>query len=562
MSEEAPTLLSDAVLHDRRDNLRRIFESSGGDYEARISPIRAEIRSATMDGGTLRDAHARLVAQKSKADGWRAVDEMEWAAALLDCLESATPTTEEKLQEAEAAAPVKPKKERKGRKPAKPRAPTVGWAQKIGRSGTRLKLSKVLSFEEIQAGLQGAAWKARPLPDERHTGVCLVSSANDVDFTDLSKWKFGEYGVYGFRVDRRRVPAGTLAAEVEKKIRAEEKNAGRTLGKKFCKQIKNEVRRELLAEALPETQVYSVLVAPTEGWALVDGPPQVVEEVRSQLGARGWPLSNSIQPVIRARLAAATGERYRTDLRVPNHATAPSDGEEYADIPAGIFSDFMLWLATPGTSWRSQAWELDEKVSWKLAGGPIKIRVPVENTHNDVTLEDADSAALTASLAEGGRLMAVRVAIEDRQEVPPSESPDGPAPAAIVHTYHLSLEVIHGSKTRSAGLRIHGMGLPTMKGGDSAEALVFERVALHKRLWLMLESLFEAYASDRCQDWQPVIDAARDWVGLELTRRFVFDERTGQGWLFAPQQLQIEAIEDKNAEAPAPKKTGKGRGKK
>ena len=551
-SEETPTdpvppLLTDAVLHDRRDSLRVIFAASGGDYEKQVAPLREKIRSATLDGGTIRDAHARLVADLEKKKGWKNIDNLEWAAALLDCLEAGEVPTEEKLQAAEAAAPVKGKKERKSKGPRKVKAPTVSWAQKIGKKGTRLKLPGVKTFEEVQAWLQGSGFKERPIVSERNTGKCTIDYSGGVDFTDFSLWKFGGYAVYGWRVDKRKVPSGTLARMVEEKIREEEKlRDGKKVGKAERKAIKGEIRQALLSKALVETQVYSVLLAPTEGWALVDGPPQVVEEVRIQFGAVVWPLTDSIAPVIRARLAAATGERFKTDLRQPHHDHAPEQGEEKGDIPADILSNFLLYLATPGTAQRhfGPGW----KNTWKLAGGPIKLRVPVGDTFNEIELEDADSAALVASLAEGGRLQAVRIAIEDQQESAVAE--EGQAPAVLVHTYGFSLEVIQGSKTRKSGLRIHTMNLPTLKGGDNAEALVFERVALHKRLWDMMECLFRAYASDRCQDWQPTIDAAREWVGLELARRFTFDAVTGQGWLFAPPAQQVLQIEEKNAEAP------------
>lgn len=551
---EVPPMLTDAVLHDRRTAFQAII---GDNYASVVDKIKVDLRAATLDGGTLRDAHARLTADGAKSTQWRNLDEMAYAAALLDCLEAGEMPTEEKLQAAEAAAPVKGKKERKSGKPRKAKAPTIAWAQKIGRSGTRLALPGVKTFEEIGAWLLKCHFAERPVAEERNSGPCIISYSGGTDFSDTSLWKFGEYAVFGWRVDKRKVPSGTLAREVEKKIREEEKlRGGKSVGKAERKAIKSEVRAALLLKALVETQVYSVLMAPSEGWALVDGPLQVIEEFRSRVGLTGWPITKSVPSVVRARLAACTGERFRTDLRQINHDNAPEEGEEKGDVPGGVYSDFMLWLATPGTARRCLAWELEGKVEWKLSGGPVKIRVPVANTSNDVTLEDADSAAFTASLAEGGRIQGCRIALEEKQQAEATE--EGQEPAVLVHTYYLTFEVIQGSKTRSAGLRIHSMGLPTLKGGDSAAALVFERVELHKRLWTMVECLFRAYASDRCQDWQATADAARTWVGLELRRRFVFDAATGQGWLFAPQQLQIEAIEDKNAEKPK----GRGKGKR
>jgi len=559
-------LVNENVLRDRRDNLKQLFERTGGDYEARIAPIRAAIREGTLDGGDLQQAYARLVLVAARAkNDWKNIDEMEWASALLDCLEAAEVPTDEKLAAAEAAAPVKAGKGRKSKGPRKVKAPTIAWAHKIGRNGVRLMLPGPKTMEDFGMWLREGAFSERAVVEERNAGPCTIGYAGGLDFSDSSTWMFGDFVVFGWRVDRRKVPAGTLARMVEAKIREEEKARE---GKQERKAIKGEVRQALLSKSLAETTVYTVLVSPLEGWALVDGPPQVVEEVRIRLNAQRWPITQSVPPVILARLAAAASEGQRTDLRQAVHWNAPEQGEEKGELAEKIFCDFLLWSGTPGTSRRSRAWELGERVGWKVAGGPVKLRVPVASTFNDVTLEDADSAAFTASLSEGGRIMGCRVAVEDRREVEAPKAVDGEAQAeaSLVHTYYLTFEVISGSKTRAAGMRIHSMGLPTIKGGDSAAALVFERVELLKRLWAVLEAMFRAFASDRCQDWQATIDAARQWVGLELQRRFAFDPQTGQGWLFAPMAEQVLAIEEKNAEAPAPPaeapKRGRGRARK
>ena len=563
--EMSSELVNENVLRDRRDNLKQLFERTGGDYETRIAPIRAAIREGTLDGGDLQQSYARLVlvAARAKGDDWRTIDEMEWGSALLDCLEAAEVPTAEKLAAAEAQAPVKAGKGRKGKGAGKVKAPTIAWAHKIGRNGSRLMLPGPKTMEDFEMWLSDGAFSERAVVEERNAGPCTIGYAGGLDFSVSSAWKFGDYVVFGWRVDRRKVPAGTLLREVEKKIREEEKASGKRVGKQERKAIKGEVRQALLSRSLVETTVYTVLVAPLEAWALVDGPPQVVEEVRLRLagGTVRWPITQSVPPVILARLAADAFEGQRTDLRQPRHDNAPQQGEEKGEIAEKIFCDYLLWMATPGTSRRSRAWELGERVGWKLSGGPVKLRVPVASTSNGITLEDADSAAFTASLSEGGRIMGCRVAVEDRREVEAPKAVDGEAQAevSLVHTYYLTFEVISGSKTRAAGMRIHSMGLPTLKGGDSAAALVFERVELLKRLWAVLEAMFRAFASDRCQDWQATIDAARTWVGLELRRRFAFDPQTGQGWLFAPVEQQVLQIEDKNAEAPAKKRHGGGK---
>lgn len=494
---------------EHRDTARKLM---GAEYEGAIAPKRTVLRDlARKMGGTVLDALAKLLKERQVSD----LEQMAWVAAAVDCVE------EGQRGEVINLSHMRPV-------PDQPPAPSLpGWVRRIC-NGTRYAYqAKGKNVGELREWLKKAIFLDPPGPMERVEGACSVGYAFDLSFDDVDSWLFcSDVIVVGWRLDERRVGSGLLDSETEKAVRAwMEEEGKRWCPKAFRKEIREGVKARLLAAALPARRIFPIVIHRTEGWVVVSGPTKVAMAVEKRLldGALPWRLDDVLRPEERARLGLL-GDRC-TDLREQDVVAVPESSS--ADTPAlgaGAMADFLLWLAVEGQDTGRLSMEGTD-LEWSLEGEAI-LWVPRGAEEGIVTVEvsTAEAGPFVTSLAEGGHLAALRIAVS---EAFPGEGED-----AQGDTYVLTLDRSEG------GLKIRGVGLPKIEsaggGEDVIDAEVYSRVEFYKKMIHLLGVLIRRFSLVRMTDWGSVIERGRAWVGFELEKRFVFSAETGQGWLFPP----------------------------
>lgn len=149
--------------------------------------------------------------------------------------------------------------------------------------------------------------------EERAVGFVQLENADATDFPPGS-FLYGEYALFGFRVDTLKVPASLLKAELEKWAKAFEKENGRppTRGEKA--ENRASIRHMLRQRAVPNTKVHDV------SWNLKTQQVQVwaasrktVEEVMLAVETA---FSVKLQPLVPVAFAARAG--------IPDDALTPT----------------------------------------------------------------------------------------------------------------------------------------------------------------------------------------------------------------------------------------------
>ena len=81
---------------------------------------------------------------------------------------------------------------------------------------------------------------------------------------------------------------------------------------------------------------------------------------------------------------------------------------------------------------------------------------------------------------------------------------------------------------------------------DDLPGAVFERVELYREFCRARDALFLAFAQVRAdpERWGRARECMREWIGLELARKFITDDTGKQGLLFGACQRLIPVRED------------------
>lgn len=522
-----------AILSDRRDSARRVL---GDGYAARIDPISEKLRAASMGGLTLEGAFAKLAPTEPPFEF------VCWSAALLECQEKATPSPVERLAQAEGQAPVKTPRAKRVKVP-KPRKLGHGWTKRIG-SGTRLVLPELVdpatAKAEIERVLKALAFRADDTPVERRAGACAPNWALDVSFSNIQDLIFGDVVCFGWRVETRKFSKGLLDARLEAAIRKyHAENEGRWPGPAVKKSLKEDVVDDLIRAARPQIVMTTITWEVKEGWILVQGPPKVVEEIRgkfSHLLNRCQTASVGQQISKEEREALGKIDNF-SDLRKPSPLPFSPHAfprERY------IYSDLMLWLALGGSITLGEITRENPERRYGV-NGACKLQSPkLQAGTAEVSVKSHELGALHASLAEGASFRAVELELSEKYPAPNGEDDDGnPITVMIGRTFSLMLEV----KVGNFGDKLSISSVDTGKASASSEAstIVWERVNAYKHFWRMLEDVFSRFVTARTSDeWPAFWERARQWVGLEMARRFQF-QPNGQGWLFGAPPKQLES---------------------
>ena len=506
-----------AAFYDRRDELTKLQN-----YEALIAPFRIQLREFAREKGiSLLEALAHVFRMQQPGK----LDISIWSAACLDCIEAgeATPRPGDAPKAEKASGKV------------------PGWAKSLCRGGTRLVVpSTDASIGGLRRILVAGAFHVSPVVEERVSGFCDVDFAHDLAFEDADRWMFGDILVVGWRVDERKVGSGLLKSETEAACRRWMKEEG----KPWCpadvrREIKADVKADLLRKSLPLRRIFPVVWHLQESWILVQGNKKAVADVvaflKEELGrVDSW----SPTEVLHSGVRLALGMLYEqcTDLRQPSAVPVPkvdvADGEDVGDLEAGALNDFLLWLAIFGHE--QGVVDVDgRQIEWSL-DGPAVLAVPKpEKGIVRVELSGTEQGVFHAALAEGAHLLQLRLMVCETWK--PTEADGGPTR----EQFHLTLDREEG------GLDVSALGSPALPSAGAeegaTEAEVYARVETYQRLIALLQILIRAYAEARMERWADVIQSGRRWVGLELQRRYAFDAETGQGWLFDPADTRSTA---------------------
>ena len=90
----------------------------------------------------------------------------------------------------------------------------------------------------------------------------------------------GGQWIIKFAADKKTVPAATLNRELRKRLKAIEQETGRThIGKREHKEIKDEIKLELLPQAFPKQTNYWVLIDPQTYTLYIDASSQAVADM-------------------------------------------------------------------------------------------------------------------------------------------------------------------------------------------------------------------------------------------------------------------------------------------
>lgn len=505
------------VLFERKQTAEKTL---GATYEAKIGPLKARIREVARESNlSLELAYCQIEV------GAKAQERIHLSAALFDCLNDSAQAGYEARQE-EAKTGDKPKKA-----PKPP--PPPSWIRQIGRGNVIRAAFDVPTLFGVEA------WRDRcrqhkaglGMLQPRVEGVCEIGCAKMAEFEDLNRFQYGEYVVFGWVVQTRKVNAKTLQAEIEFRIQAAKKKAEAEGGKLKGEEktwIKNDCKEELFRKAVPNTLVHPVVVdvdrglvwfhGSEEAWAAFSKAFNLQFRRNSILGKCDEALINALATVTE-----------KADLRKPEGLkTANNTKAKAAFLWEDAHRDFLLWLVLAaksgaiGAGLTHLSWEVDD------------LKLESSNPRNEMHILASDTGALMAALAEGASVRSLelcvtqeiaRVAVEGQKE-------EGTLQRDFCYGFQTK-----GTKEKHGILLGKVNSLPVGSVGELSGA-VTERILSYELLQAILRDLYGAFAVVRTSDaWQDVIDAGRKWVGLELMRRFVFDEASGQGWLFKPQAL-------------------------
>jgi recombination associated protein RdgC len=159
----------------------------------------------------------------------------------------------------------------------------------------------------LAKGLKSGAFEPIDLKkteDERAAGFVELENPDSVDFSTGSVL-YGEYALFGFRVDTVKVPAAVLKAELGKWATSFEKQNGRAPTRGEKAENRASLRHMLRQRAVPSTKVHDVSwnlkTSQVQLWA---ASRKAVDEI---LLALETAFEVKLQPLVPASLAARAG---------------------------------------------------------------------------------------------------------------------------------------------------------------------------------------------------------------------------------------------------------------
>ena len=503
-------------------------EAYGDRYEAKIAPYAAELRKRMAEGG-LSSVDALAVALQGIETPETRRDLL---AAAVDCMYDAKPTPTEE------PADVRPRWSKKASK----------WIKSIGKKTiigdlTTIPRDPVLAFAASRFRAPSVtAW-------EKQAGFCLLDDPleeGDGAYTE-ERLKAGAIWTVGWRMDKRHVPTKRIEQEVLKAERQWlRENKAYKVPTRVRAELADRIKSAVLRATTPEATILPITIDPTSMSLIVHGSMSGKEqdEIVKALRTAGFQFErHGAEDVVSDELYGALLEANPSDLRCdrppPTGVSAARDDRE-EPFQAWLHKEFLLWLwfrceSDKGTArfvhdqeHRETAW-----IEWWM-DGTIQFESP-ESTHDGdeakpitVTIagsEPENAGAGLAALAEGYVPRSLRIGI--KLPAPPAQDGGGGEVSRETREYHATLE----------GWEAGSIGLPncvTVESADDVEAAIFERLQLFGEVRTALDRLWRTFCERRVDDtrWPIVHSQMREWLGLELVRRFAVDETTGQGLLF------------------------------
>lgn len=517
-----------AAWRDNQDTARNYHKA---EYEGKAQPFREKIRTLMQGGATL-EAAVGLELAAAENGPQPTTTRMLILAAACDVADAMETPVEERLQAAEAEAPVKEKKRGSKARPGRERAGVAGWAGGVAKRGIVIQLKPPEGrelfgwLEEVLSGLKFQAG-----PGALRSGATLPDSMLDFDFSLRSRWILKDtMAAFGWREDARKVSGGAIKRVTQERMR----DQGET-SKAAEKQIRQMVQDDLLSRAIPSTS-HAVNVVHQDGWMLWGGSRRGLEMFIEKIGIECYEVP-SLEKQIGWRVSAT--QWAQTNLRAPDGVARNSDGSpDWVWSFTQLVSDFLLWLVVPEELGRKVEWTDKDGVArdatWKPEGN-YSLAMNQDGKSENAQIKGQDSVALVASLAAGAKITTMRLKMEESWDVADASTPGVEATLQNSRAYEFSLS--------RSGLIIGSLKLP--KAGFGAAGVAWERTMLLRQLDGIVVELFKAYMAERERDWAGFVARARSWLGLELVRRFAFDPATGQGLLF--QAPSPPAIEKKSA---------------
>ena len=525
-----------AAWRDNQDTARKYH---GAEYEVKAQPFREKIRTAMQGGATL-EAAVGLELAAAESGPQPTTTRMLILAAACDVADGMEVPVEERLQAAEAEAPVKEKGKKKGSKarPGRERAGVAGWAGGVAKRGIVIQL-KPPEGRELFGWLEEVldSLKFQAGPGALRSGTTLPDSLLDFDFDRRDRWILKDtMACFGWREDARKVSGGAIKRVTQERMREQ----GET-SKAAEKQIRQMVQDDLMSRAIPST-THAVNVVHADGWMLWGGSRKGLEMFIEKIGTSCYEVP-SLEKQIGWRSTADGWAQ--TNLRAPDGVARNSDGSPDRVWTFGqLGAEFLLWLVVPSDLGKKIEWTDKDGVSrdatWKPEGNFSLMMLSGAAKPENLQIKGQDSVALVAALAAGATVTNMRLKLEESWDVADASAPQGDGTTAQAtlqnsRAYEFSLS--------RSGLIIGSLKLP--KAGYGAAGVAWERTMLLRQLDGIIVELFRAYMAERERNWAGFVTRARTWLGLELVRRFAFDPATGQGLLFQP--AAPAAIEDKSA---------------
>lgn len=487
------------VLFERKQTAEKTL---GPNYDAKIGPLKARIREVARESNlSLELAYCQIEV------GAKAQERIALSAALFDCLNDSAQAGYEARQE-EAKTGDKPKKA-----PKPP--PPPSWPKLLGRGRIIRSHKQVVDYPELPAFLR----QHQPLygaMKPRVEGIGEIGCPRICEFTNLDEHIHGGWLVFAWVVQTRKVNPGTLNAETSNRLReakAKAEAAGEKFGRAERSQIKEDCKSELFARTLPNTTIQPVAWNLESGVFLFHGSEESWESVARVFNIQG--RDTILDKCANDELVEMGSVVEFTDLR-KTEVVATWCSKVKTDLrPAqAAHSDFLLWLlmvgvgeVPKGNACQQLGWVLDD------------LRLATDR--HELRLDSADTGALMAALAEGAHLLSCELRIVKTTRVDEAE---------VTQDYWVHFEA------KKETLAVKVSRLP-VGGQGEVGGMVVERVLSFERLWAILCDIYGDFVQCRLDSWESVVEAGRKWVGLQLMKRFVFDEASGQGWLFKPQAL-------------------------
>ena len=503
-------------------------EAYGDRYEAKIAPYAAELRKRMAEGG-LSSVEALAIA----LDGIETPEtRRDLMAAAVDCMYDAKPAaTEEPVD-------VRPRWSKKASK----------WIKSIGKKTIIGDLASI-PRDAVLAFACGRFRAPTVTAWEKQAGFCLLDDPleeRDGAYVE-DRLKAGAIWTVGWRMDKRHVPTKRIEQEV---LKAERQWLRENKADKVPAGVRSEltdrIKSAVLRATTPETTILPITIDPTSMTLIVHGSMSDKEQdaLVKALRVAGFQFEHhGAEDVVDDELYGALLEANPSDLRCPQPpptgVSAPRAGREES-LPAWLHKEFLLWLWFRASSDNGCARFVHDQerpdtawIEWWL-DGTIQLESPEQHRDGDeakpvtVTIagsEPENAGAGLAALAEGYVPRSLRIGI--KLPAPAAQDGSGGETSRETREYHATLE----------GWEAGSVGLPscvTVESADDIEAAIFERLQLFGEARTALDWLWRTFCERRVDDtrWPIVHSQMREWLGLELVRRFAVDETTGQGLLF------------------------------